>query len=168
MAPAVVAGRVHQLLDPALRQVVTRAGRADCYILWRWSPHLRLKVFTVEENRIIPRRCCEGATRSPANSSTANANAVPRDKRDISIGHQCCAVATASTVVIDPGGRCHVLATVWSCAWGRASHWPMAEHGGHHGQRRQRLSAIFLFGSIRHGDCPRGRESAYLMQPLPA
>ena len=64
MAPAVVAGRVHQLLDPALRQVVTRAGRADCYILWRWSPHLRLKVFTVEENRIIPRRCCEGATRS--------------------------------------------------------------------------------------------------------
>jgi hypothetical protein len=33
------------------------------------------------------------------------------------LGHQCCAVATASAVVIDPGGRCHVLATVWSCAW---------------------------------------------------
>ena len=28
MAPAVVAGRVHQLLDLALRQLVTRAGRA--------------------------------------------------------------------------------------------------------------------------------------------
>jgi hypothetical protein len=47
-----------------------------------------------------------------------------------------------------------------------ASHWSVAQHGGHHGQRRQRLSAVLLFGSIRHGDCPRGRESAHLMQPL--
>jgi hypothetical protein len=95
-------------------------------------------------------------------STPANADAVPPDKR-------CCAVATASAVVIDPGGRCHVLATVWSCAWGVGQAIGLvAEHGGHHGQRRQRLSAIFLFSSIRHGDCPRGRESAYLMQPLPA
>ena len=35
------------------------------------------------------------------------------------MGHQCCAVATAPAVVIDPGGRCHVLVTVWECAWGR-------------------------------------------------
>ena len=33
--------------------------------------------------------------------------------------HQCCAVATAAALVIDPGRRCHVLVTVWGCAWGR-------------------------------------------------
>ena len=38
--------------------------------------------------------------------------------------------------------------------------------GGNHGQRRQRFSAVLLYGIIRHGDCPRGREPAHLMQPL--
>ena len=38
--------------------------------------------------------------------------------------------------------------------------------GGNHGQRRQRFSAVLLYGIIRHGDCRRGREPAHLMQPL--
>jgi hypothetical protein len=47
------------------------------------------------------------------------------------MGHQCCAVATAPAVVIDPGGA----ATFWS-RYGNAlgvgaSHWPLAQHGGH-------------------------------------
>ena len=41
-----------------------------------------------------------------------------------------------------------------------------AQHGGNHGQRRLRFSAVLLYGIIRHGDCPRGREPAHLMQPL--
>jgi hypothetical protein len=36
--------------------------------------------------------------------------------------------------------------------------------GGNHGQRRLRFSAVLLYGIIRHGDCPRGREPAHLMQ----
>jgi hypothetical protein len=82
----------------------------------------------------------------------------------ISMGHQCCAVATAPAVVM-----------IWPALprFGHgmgmrlgvgASHWPLAQHGGHHGQRRQRLSAVLLFGSIRHGGCPRCREPAHLMQ----
>ena len=47
-----------------------------------------------------------------------------------------------------------------------ASRCRLAQHGGNHGQRRQRLSAVLLYGIIRHGDCPRGREPAHLMQPL--
>ena len=42
----------------------------------------------------------------------------------------------------------------------------LAQHGGNHGQRRQRFSAVLLYGIIRHGDCRRGREPAHLMQPL--
>jgi hypothetical protein len=83
----------------------------------------------------------------------------------ISMGHQCCAVATAAAVVIDPGRRCHVLVTVYALGVG-ASHCRLAQHGGNHGQRRQRFSAVLLYGIIRHGDCPRGREPAHLMQPL--
>ena len=47
-----------------------------------------------------------------------------------------------------------------------ASRCRLAQHGGNHGQRRQRFSAVLLYGIIRHGDCPRGREPAHLMQPL--
>jgi hypothetical protein len=35
--------------------------------------------------------------------------------------------------------------------------------GGNHGQRRLRFSAVLLYGIIRHGDCPRGREPVHLM-----
>jgi hypothetical protein len=47
-----------------------------------------------------------------------------------------------------------------------ASRCRLAQHGGNHGQRRLRFSAVLLYGIIRHGDCPRGREPAHLMQPL--
>ena len=47
-----------------------------------------------------------------------------------------------------------------------ASRCRLAQHGGNHGQRRQRFSAVLLYGIIRHGNCPRGREPAHLMQPL--
>jgi len=51
-------------------------------------------------------------------------------------------------------------------ALGGASRCRLAQHGGNHGQRRQRFSAVLLYGIIRHGDCRRGREPAHLMQPL--
>ena len=81
-------------------------------------------------------------------------------------GHHCCAVATAAALVIDPGPPCHVLVTVCGCAWVGASRCRLAQHGGNHGQRRQRLSAVLLYGIIRHGDCTRGRDSAHLMQGI--
>ena len=58
-----------------------------------------------------------------------------------------------------------VLVMVWGRAWGWASRCRLAQHGGNHGQRRQRFSAVLLYGIIRHGDCRRGREPAHLMQP---
>ena len=60
-----------------------------------------------------------------------------------------------------------VLVMVRRCAWGRgqdAAVWRST--GGKHGQRRLRFSAVLLYGIIRHGDCPRGREPAHLMQPF--
>jgi hypothetical protein len=79
-------------------------------------------------------------------------------------GHQCCAVATAAALVSILAGP----ATFWSrcaCALGvGASRCRLTLHGGNHGQRRQRLSAVLVYGIIRHGDCPRGREPSHLMQ----
>src|SRR6476619_8616830 len=43
--PTVLAGGIHQPLDLALREVVARAGRSDCYILWRWQFRQSLKIF---------------------------------------------------------------------------------------------------------------------------
>ena len=39
----------------------------------------------------------------------------------------------------------------------------LAQHGGSHGHRRLRPSAVLLYGIIRHRVCPRGREPAHLM-----
>ena len=55
-----------------------------------------------------------------------------------------------------------ILVTECGCAWDRASPLPFgAAPGSNHGQRRQRFSAVLLYGIIRHGDCPRGREPAH-------
>ena len=85
----------------------------------------------------------------------------------ISMGHQCCAIATRPPSQSILTGA----ATFWSRnadALGiGASRCRLAQHaGGNHGQRRQRFSAVLLYGIIRHGDCRRGRELAHLMQPL--
>jgi hypothetical protein len=56
-----------------------------------------------------------------------------------------------------------VLVMVWGVEQAAAV-W--AQHGGNDGQGPQRSSAVLLYGIIRHGDCPRGREPAHLMQPL--
>jgi hypothetical protein len=73
----------------------------------------------------------------------------------------------AAALSIDPDRRCHILVTECGCAWDRGKPLPFgAARGGNHGQRRQRFSAVLLYGIIRHGDCPRGREPAHLMQPL--
>jgi hypothetical protein len=45
MTPTVLAGGVHQLLDLALREVVPRPRRSDCYILWRWRLRQSLQIF---------------------------------------------------------------------------------------------------------------------------
>ena len=47
----------------------------------------------------------------------------------ISMGHQCCAIATAAALTIDPDRRCHVLVTEWGCAWGRGKPLPWAIMG---------------------------------------
>ena len=54
---------------------------------------------------------------------------------------------------------------MWMCL-GRGKPLPSGAARGNHGQRRQRLSAVLLYGIIRHGDCTRGRNSAHLMQGI--
>ena len=42
-----------------------------------------------------------------------------------------------TALVIDPGGCCHVLVTVWECAWGWGKPLAFGAARGAHGQRRQ-------------------------------
>ena len=62
-------------------------------------------------------------------------------------GHQCCAVATAAALVIDPGRRCHVLVMVWGCAWGRGKPLPS---GAARGQSWATSSTTFCCSRVWH------------------